>query len=115
MFGLGDIVELNEDFEGSITVAGWKSNDSFEDCTFEVASFEEFTSCHPKMAKKVKNGRTGKDIFLKCIRPDPDSTVFIMRPISALMLVEAGLICKCPIQRLFRGRGHYSGCPESTS
>jgi len=114
LFGLGDIVELDEDFDGSITVAGWKRDD-FEECSFEVASLEEFMDCHPQMAEKVKNGRTGKDIFLKCIRPEPDDIVFVMQPISALNLVEAGLVCKCPIQRLFRGGGHYTGCPESSS
>ena len=112
-FNIGDTVELNEDFEGSITVAGWDRND-IGDCTFKVASLEEFMICNPKIAKRVKDGRTGNDIFLMCLRPNPTNKVFVMYPKSALILIDkAKLICDCCILRLWRGDGHYASCPEA--
>jgi hypothetical protein len=113
-FRLGDIVELDEDFEGKIDVLSW-DRDDFIECSFEVVSLEEFTMCHPKLAKKVKAKRTGDDVFLKCLVPNPDSNVFAMHPASALTLVDAAeLVCRCPIQRLWRGSGHFTGCAEGS-
>ncbi len=112
-FILGDKVQIDEEFDGSITVAGW-DRDDLEDCIFEVVSFEEFQKARPRFAKKVKHGPTKKDIFLKCIEPDPDDNIFVFYPSTALALVEqASPICRCPIDRLWGGLGHYTGCAEA--
>jgi hypothetical protein len=114
MFNLGDQVRIKDDFEGSITVSEWgEKGISVENCLFEVVSFEEYQKCHPNFAKRVKKGPTGKDAFLKRLYPKPDSNVFVLYPSTSLGLVEEAIKeCKCPINRLWAGRGHYTGCPE---
>jgi len=106
-FSTGDRVRVSDAFEGSITVSGWNRN-NIETKIFEVVTFEAFSKKHPKLAKVVraKPALTG-EIFLK----DNDE-IFVLNPVSSLSLVEAAIICNCPIIRLWAGRGHRVGCPE---
>jgi len=112
MFNLGDQVELDDDFEGTIQVAGWDT-DEFSGVVFEVVSIEEFKNVNPKIANIVAKGRTKDDIILKAVTPGYEDKPFAMRPIKALALVEAAVVCRCPIIRLMRV-GHYTGCVEAT-
>lgn len=120
MFLLGDKVMIDEEFDGSVTVAGFSGQD-IEDWIFEVVSFEEFQEARPEVAKRVKNGPTKSDIFLIQSehiegQPLPDRLLpFVMYPSTALSLVEqAQPICRCPIKRLWGGAGHYTGCAEKS-
>ena len=111
-FILGDKVQIDEDFDGSITIAGWDYEGSIEEHIFEVVSFEEFQKYHAAFAKKVKAGPTKKDVFLKCILET--DTIFVLYPSTALAVIEpASPVCRCPIRRLWAGSGHYTGCAET--
>jgi hypothetical protein len=113
MFILGDQVQIDEEFEGSVTIAGWDCQ-NIEDCVFEIVSIEEFQQCHPQLAKKVKARPTKKDTYLRCIFPDDSDKVFVMYPSTALAVIEpASPVCRCPIKRLWAGMGHYTGCAET--
>ena len=112
-FILGDQVQIDEDFDGSVTIAGWDYEGSIESHIFEVVSFEEFQKHHSGFAKKVKAGPTGKDTFLKYTHPDGVDRVFVLYPSTALAVTEpASPVCRCPIRRLWAGMGHYTGCAE---
>ena len=64
-FNLGDSVKIDEDFEGSVTVAGWDKK-NIEKYTFEVVPFEDYRKTNPKFAKAVKNNPSSKgEVFLK--------------------------------------------------
>lgn len=111
MFVLGDKVQIDPEFEGSIVIAGWNDT-NLENHLFEIVSLEEFCEKHPRLAKKVKNTR-GKNTFLKCVKPD-NNEIFVIHPSTALEVVEeAPPICRCPVKRLWAGLGHYTGCVEN--
>jgi hypothetical protein len=107
-FNAGDQVKIDEEFEGSVTVAGWKSPE-IENFIFEVTTFDDYRKVNPKFAKTVKDKpSTGGEVFLK-----HESTVFVLSPSHALRIVKkAPPQCRCPIFQLWNGKGHYTSCPE---
>lgn len=108
MFNIGDHVKVADDFEGSITVAGWRRPD-IQLYTFEVVSFDDYQKTNPEFAKIIKKQPAKQgEVFLRY-----HDEIFALSPTKALSLVQAAdAICNCPINQLWAGRGHNTICPE---
>jgi len=109
MFKIGDKVTVNDGFEGSVVLAGWRESE-IDGYTFEVTTFENYEKTNPKFAEVIKNKPSAKgEIFLKY-----EKVVFVLSPTSCLSLVEKGTAtCQCPIRDLWAGAGHSLRCPEA--